>query len=129
MVQEKEGAARVEVTVDQGKEEIVVTIEVQNAGRNQEISGIHVGQARQVTIIQFRETADETGVLVEEGTGGKVMVEVVVGRPRTILIMDASLMVKEEKGVAVTGQEGDIEAEVIRRRIETVDGVFHGFSQ
>ena len=57
------------------------------------------------------------------------MVEVVVGRPRTILIMNASLMIKGEKGVAVTGQEGDIGAEVTRRRIETVDGVFHGFSQ
>ena len=104
MVKEKEGAARVEVTVDQGKEEIVVTIEVQNAGRKQEISGIHVGQAVQATIVPFRETADERGVPVEEGTGGKVMVEVVVGRPRTILIKDASLMVKGEEGVGVTSQ-------------------------
>ena len=57
-----------------------------------------------MTTVPFCETADERSVPVEEGTGGKVMVEVVVGRPRTILTMDASLMVKGEEGVGVTGQ-------------------------
>jgi len=110
------------------KEEAVARVEVQNAARNQRLQKSAETGSTSDDSSGSRDRGRK-GVPAEKGTEGKAMVEEAVGHPQTILTMDASPMIKEEKEVAVTGQEGDIGATVTRRKIGTVNDALQGFSQ